>query len=282
MRKARGRDTACSEQRPAKTWLRSHRCCPLTRIACGEPISLIDEQKVDVNKSDSTPATEEHWRVDPTRITAALDVARRVVAGQTALDDLKAYYRWESNYAGATFNMLSPNDPWRIEAADLLAVTTLSVDIPPMAIRRLTEHETAGEITGLLNELDPSLRIDDPAARAAAPTMAKLYSLVKSNLRHANAKSSSAWVTASKICARKRPHLFPVRDSVVVKFLGLAGSYPDDWPVFAALSGDADLMRSLDELVATASAEDGVDVGDPTLRLRHLDVLLWMHGMSNP
>lgn len=179
-----------------------------------------------------------YWRQDQARTDRARRVVADVLAGDSASRNLTRYYTVESNYAGATFTGLRPNDPDCIDPVDLLAVTTLSVQIPPLAIRRFTSPETSAELSGLLGQLDPGLRLQDPEARDAAPVMGQFYELVKATLRRAGVQSSNPWVTASKICARKRPNLFPVRDSVVVKLLGLKGNYPDDWPVFAALVAD--------------------------------------------
>lgn len=217
------------------------------------------------------------WRPDSELSNRALAVAREIASADDAVDQLARYYTVESDYAGATFAGLTPHDPNRVTPTDLLAATTLSVDIPPITIRRLTADTTvARRAAELLESLDPALGIE--AAEARAPQMAEFYELVKSSLHTVGSKTSNAWVTASKICARKRPRLFPVRDTVVTNRLGLKQSYPDDWPVFAALMTDEDLGHRIDAAVLEANSREGVDVGDTTLRLKHLDVLLWMAG----
>lgn len=214
------------------------------------------------------------WRHDLSVTKHALSVARAVVSGDDAVRDLTRYYTVDSDYAGSTFANLQPIDPHRITPTDLLATTMLSVDIPPIAVRRLTgSGETATRATELLQQLDPHLDITD--GKKHVETMSEFYELVKSSLRKAGNATSNAWVTASKICARKRPHLFPVRDNKVMSVLGLKGNYPDDWPVFSALISDEHLMSRVDAAVAAAS-EAGADVGDASMRLKHLDTLLWM------
>jgi hypothetical protein len=87
-------------------------------------------------------------------------------------------------------------------------------------------------------------------------------------------------VTTSKLTARKRPDLFPVRDSVVSKYLGLSGrsqNFEVNWQVYRRLLQDDAIRSRLDQLVDEAADRDGVDVGSPLRRLRHLDVVLWMH-----
>lgn len=201
-----------------------------------------------------------------------------MVSSPAAADHLARYYAADSNYAGTTFIDLEPNEPDAITAADLLAVTTLSVEVGPHAIR--TFDRSSDDISEKLSALSIELRLETVDPDAAADTMAALYELVKRSLRRAGAETSNAWVTASKICARKRPNLFPVRDNVVLDLLGLPKTYPVDWPAFRALVADQPLMRTLDDQVADAGEREGVDVGDPSLRLRHLDVVLWMHAMN--
>ncbi len=226
------------------------------------------------------------WPIaDPTTIETAL---ARV---NDALDDdatlvrrLRTYYRADGNYAGATFLDLSPNDPASVSASDLLAVTTLSIDIPPRAVRQLLEPGAhANHVNGLLAapELDPSIDLLT-ATTATVAVMSGLYEAVKAALAPAHVRRSDRWVTASKLCARKRPHLFPVRDTKVSELLGTRRleSYSIDWQVYYAILGDRTLMGQLERAVEQANAGDGVNVGDRTALLRHLDVSLWMHAIS--
>jgi len=222
--------------------------------------------------------TSPFWTPDEAINNHALEQARSVVALPAAAEHLARYYATDSNYAGTTFTDLRPNEPDLITSADLLAVTTLSVEVGPHAIR--TFDRSSDEISEKLSALSTELRLETVDPDATADTMASLYELVKRSLRRAGAETSNAWVTASKICARKRPNLFPVRDNVVLDLLGLPKTYPIDWPAFQELVADQPLMRTLDDQVADAAGHEGVDVGDPSLRLRHLDVVLWMHALN--
>lgn len=51
--------------------------------------------------------------------------------------------------------------------------------------------------------------------------------------------------------------------------------------MFAALAADEGLMIKLDNAVSQAGERQGVEMGDTALRLRHLDVVLWMHGVAH-
>ncbi|WP_147066975.1 DUF6308 family protein [Knoellia locipacati] len=192
---------------------------------------------------------------------------------------MAAYYRRESNYAGATFSELNPNDPFSIGGSDLLAVHLLSVDIPQIAVRRLTEPcPTSTHLNRLLasNALAVDLNLQT-AGPETLDAMSEFYDGVKAALRPVAAKTSDAWVTASKLCARKRPDLFPIRDKRVRQLLGTweLRSYAADWQVFCHLLSDNELMAALRDIVDEAAGMDGVSVGDPNGMLRHLDVALW-------
>lgn len=219
------------------------------------------------------------WRVDAALTSAALSTVERALELPESESHLASYYKSDSNYAGSTFLCLEPNDPMRVIAADLLAVTTLSVSIHPRAIRSFEEN--AGLLASQLADLDPAWRIEEIDPGRAAVPMSRLYETVKKCLTRAGAKRTNAWVTASKICARKRPDLFPVRDNIVLELLGLPKNYPVDWPVFQAVMASSDLMAQLDARVLAASSVEGVVIGDPGNRLRHLDVVLWMHAVTS-
>ncbi len=122
--------------------------------------------------------------------------------------------------------------------------------------------------------LDANLSLADAASLEA---MAAFHRALKPALSATESATANPCVTVSKLSARKRPDLFPVRDSVVCALLGIGKNYEVDWQVYRRLLQDDDIRRSLDQIVDNAAAIPGVDVGSPTARLRHLDVVLWMH-----
>nr|WP_222704965.1 DUF6308 family protein [Mobilicoccus massiliensis] len=168
------------------------------------------------------------------------------------------------------FTGLLPNDPLRVTPTDLLAVTTLSIKIMPRSIRRITSPAGTEQLRELLSALPTDARIEDDDAARHMPAMAALQETTKSLL------GRNPWVTASKLCARKRPHLFPVRDRLVLKLLELTPDYARNWAVFAGILRDSNIAARLDEVIAEA-IDRGAHLDDPGLRLRHLDVILWMH-----
>lgn len=190
---------------------------------------------------------------------------------------LRRYYTVTSDYAGASFASIGRNAPDEIGADDLFATTLLSVPVPAGAARLLTrEGETREAVNAALRELPttPLEGVDDSGLRA----MEVLYRHVKQALAKSGVEKSNPWVTASKLCARKRPDLFPVRDNVVCQLLGLLpkGSYQVDWQVFGHLMSDADVRGAIDAARSAAlSATTGVDVVVDEQPLRILDAALW-------
>ncbi|WP_299442246.1 DUF6308 family protein [uncultured Phycicoccus sp.] len=225
-------------------------------------------------------ALPQGWKPAPQPVLdLARDAARQVLEDEDTVKRVTQYYRRESNYAGATFSQLNPNDPFSIGGSDLLAVHMLSVDIPQVAVRRLTEPCSASaHLARLLgtDALDVDLNLQS-AGFETLEAMSEFYVTVKAALRPVGAKTSSPKVTASKICARKRPDLFPIMDKRVLRLLGTwdMRDYGMDWQVFRHLLEDEALMAALRNVVDQAAAIEGVSVGDPNCMLRHLDVALW-------
>lgn len=217
----------------------------------------------------------------PTVSVDAIDFAKRqcllVLKDDRTPERVRQYYDAKTNYAGATFAGLEPNASDEITATDLLAVTTLSVDIPVLAVRRILENEAIqNELREKLESL-PSCSLENTVERDF-PAMEEFYDLVKSLLVKADTKSSNAWVTASKITARKRPTLFPVRDNVVCKLLGInrLGDRAKDWVVFRELMRDEEIRAVLSSTVSKAEAvKDERVVRFDVEPLRQLDVALW-------
>jgi len=197
---------------------------------------------------------------------------------------LLEYYDRATDYAGADFTELLPIADQDITPTDLFAVSLLSMRFKASATRRLLGH--GGHRIDVLTKLralpDTELLVADPVALTA---MDNFYVAVKSAVIDPNAKQSDPWVTASKICARKRPELFPVRDKQVRDYLGLTkfGDYQFDWLVYRHLLGCKEVI---DALEAAASATRGL-AGDRELQLdkstlRVLDAALWTHTVWYP
>lgn len=66
---------------------------------------------------------------------------------------------------------------------------------------------------------------------------------------------------------------------MVCRLLGLGRNYQVDWQIFRRIIQENEIRERLDRLTDAAAAA-GADVGHPNRRLRHLDVLLWMHARA--
>lgn len=218
------------------------------------------------------PLTEESY-------ASAREAVWKVLHDAMVIDRLTSYYSRTGDFAGAMFLTVGPCDPHRFTSGDLLAVTLLGVSASPVVVRRLTEpSRTRGKLERMLAEDHLPLNAD--LALADDETlldMAAFHVGLKQALSADESPAGNPWVTASKLSARKRPDLFPVRDSVVSGLLGIGKNYEVDWQVYRRLLQDPEVRGRLDRVVDEAASRPGVDVGSPNNRLRHLDAVLWMH-----
>jgi hypothetical protein len=190
---------------------------------------------------------------------------------------LARFYDVGGNYTGASLAELRPIDPLNFTPSDLFATTLMSVRIGPGATRRILQDGTTRSI--LLRKLRkvPDVKLAF-AGCSELLAMADLYEEVKRALSAATVKRPDAWVTASKLCARKRSELFPVRDRDVRDHLGLSGlrNYQVDWQIFRELLRDDEILMTIDEMVeATYATAVGRQLQLDHSRLRLLDAAIW-------
>jgi hypothetical protein len=199
------------------------------------------------------------------------------------LDRMRSYYRVDGNFAGADFLEMEPTDHDAVTPSDLLATSLLSVRISAYAARQFWNRDVdRQEFARLLDErvlpYPADLTSVGPLTFVA---MEELYSAVKRRLSLPTTKDPNARVTASKICARKRPALFPIRDTVVRHYLGLDShwSWQSDWVVFRHLIGHGDVIGALEDAATTLRRTPGVRIDK--YRLRWLDVALWTYAVGH-
>jgi len=209
----------------------------------------------------------------PHQLDRASEAAWAAVRHPEAPDLLRRYYDPSGDYAGSTFLDLGPNDPHDLTATDLYALSLLDVRATPRAGRHLLEVGEHRErvLAALANPHLPATADLLSASPTTFDGAKMLYLAVLGAL------GRNPWVTASKLCARKRPGFFPVRDSVVTeRVLGLGKSYRIDWQVYRDLLADQALMSKLTSVTAQALelSDRSAGIADPPLRA--LDVLLWM------
>ena len=221
----------------------------------------------------------EGWKTaDSENLSAAVETALVAIrwaaeAGGSGMPPVVGYYRRAGNYAGALFTGIEPNDPFDLTAADLFATTTLSVDIGAHATRLLLDSGTTRlGVLELLRSLPVDARLETAGANVLTAA-ADLYQAFRGAL------GTNPWVTASKLAARKRPGLLPVRDSVVIDVLGLGprNSSQRDWHLIRHLMLNDDVRASLRSLRGAAERAEDTHVERYDLRL--LDVALWRWGV---
>ncbi|MFF3228784.1 DUF6308 family protein [Nocardia suismassiliense] len=167
-------------------------------------------------------------------------------------------------FAGAYFDNWArrSDEANRFTADDLVAVTFLSVRVPPLAARALLDTH-ADRYAALLAQIGPDR---DLADEPQAPTPAWPAWQFGDELR---ALPRIGRTTASKLLARKRPRLLPIWDTVVA---GVFGTRDDHLvPVWAALRrNDNQLSHRLRTIRGVAGLPEEISL------LRVLDVIAWM------
>lgn len=186
----------------------------------------------------------------------------------TVLDDGVPYY------SGAVFEAFegggdAPEVAYTFTAADLVAVSLLSVDVPGTAALRILGTKAA-ELTAVLKEIPTDRELLDATDDEVGPGSPA------DDLWRALRDAGVGPVTTSKLLARKRPKLLPVIDSVVKRVLRhpLRASY---WLTLRAQLNldDGRLYRDLLAIRKQAGLGDEISV------IRCFDVVVWMIGMES-
>ncbi|MET0843540.1 MAG: DUF6308 family protein [Mycetocola sp.] len=192
------------------------------------------------------------------------DIRRHIseVISHPAADLVAAYFA-PGPFAGATFDGLGENDPRAFSPDDLVAVSLLDVTFEPRAVRSLLETDR-DEFSRLLDRVDANVPLwaaDD----ALLDNASELYLRLKQLPGVKRTKTS-------KLMARKRAHLVPIVDSVIIRELALGDEV---WRPLRTALEDADLRGQIDALRPAQFSEEQIS----TLRL--LDVAAWMRGSES-
>nr|WP_143546970.1 DUF6308 family protein [Rhodococcus sp. 06-418-1B] len=155
---------------------------------------------------------------------------------------------------------------------DLIAVSMLSVNVPPHAAIRVLEFDWA-RCNALLADIPVGVTLADAPKGLIGPNSSatELWRLLRRPSSHQpGLRDGIGPTTTSKLMARKRPHLIPVWDSVVSDVTGqpLLGSW--EWLRSQLVQDES----SLTTWIRSAAPSELQDIS--TIRL--LDVLLWMTG----
>lgn len=170
------------------------------------------------------------------------------------------YDRYFTSFTGRWFEHFGAvGDPNRFDASDLVAVETLSVQVPPEAAAKLLVTEP-DRFNALLRRIPRSVDIWDASRETLQDgPAAELHTLLRT-------LPGVDWVIAGKLLAAKRPRLIPVLDNKVKDLLQPATSR------FWISMWDELSDESRRATVAQVCADAPADVS----LLRRIDVALWM------
>lgn len=184
---------------------------------------------------------------------------------------LKQYFE---RFTGSWFERLTDSDhPFSITERDILAVSTLSVDIPPSTTIWLL-NEGASQVTTLLSLIPPEQAIWDSEADLTRNGPAwQLWILLQKNKWPNDGLATQMGTTKiSKLLAAKRPNLVPVEDRYIREAL-FGGTEPDNyWEPWTRLhrSDRGAALRSAAEQVRAES-----ETSDTLPILRVIDIVIW-------
>lgn len=177
-------------------------------------------------------------------------------------------------FTGSRFELVADHSrPNEFTASDLVAVSMLSVQVPPSVAYWLLSTEGQLTTRPLLAAVPTHVDIWDPDATALLAKGGPLWDLWdlldRATWPHPVPGNGMGPTTISKLLAAKRPRLVPVWDSVVERVLGPIGPFWDD---MRSALGD-DHLRAL-ILDATADAPPHVSL------LRRVDAAIWHRNRS--
>lgn len=162
----------------------------------------------------------------------------------------------------------------RLTGNDCVAVSLLSVNVPPVAAIGLLRDEKAN-VDRLLSLIPTDISMAELDASGYEKHLGmnspvqELWDVIT---RLGGKKWDIGPTTASKIMARKRPHLVPIVDTVIVDLIG-RGRYWRGW--HEALTDGTGLPERLESIERDSGI---VELGYNPSLLRIMDIVLWMEG----
>lgn len=177
---------------------------------------------------------------------------------------VEEYLNPDSRYAAYSFDSLEPNDSYRLGIEDCFSLNFLDAPLRVHAFRHAQRDQE--KIADCLRRIDPQLCLwqltgeDDETYKAAS----SLYWLVRK------------WpyvgpTRASKLLARKRPHLIPILDSRVGDFYGIKDERDDYWIPLGGVLQNEEIREEIEELRPPGLPTSALSL------LRILDIAIWMH-----
>jgi len=206
-----------------------------------------------------------------------------LLAGDEALAALDLYFG--GRYTGAWFDAVGrgtdpasgvpvDQEPNRLTIEDLLSLSLLDVPLQPREMIDL--FEVNRDLDHLLGRI--SCRLTLGGAPSACDLTETPWASADEAHRLLRTVSGVGRTRASKLLARKRPHLIPIWDRHVAEGLGMRG--PDnDWVIVQdVVVAHADRLQDLGDQLRGNHRDAGRIDGLSLLRV--LDVIVWMrvHG----
>lgn len=164
--------------------------------------------------------------------------------------------RFEEPFAGSLFDTLGENHPKQFGIDDLLSLNLLDEPVNAYQVKQIT----SGNFDKLLAEISSTADITQ--------LNGQLYEKANELWESLTEVKGFGPTRVSKLLARKRPKLLPIRDSVVNELLGIKGL--SWWRALSASFGHTNITALLDNIDPGAEHEPSA--------LRILDVAIWMHG----
>jgi hypothetical protein len=192
---------------------------------------------------------------------------------------LRQYFSLEGKrYTGSQFEVLCDSaHPNTITARDLVAVETLSVDIPIRPALWILSDVGEKSITALLEKTSPATEIWHDEAETALAEGGPLWTLwdLLSNAYWPATQPNNhlAQTRISKLLATKRPRLSPVLDSVITEKV-----FPNTkrfWDSFRFALSDESLRNHIEQVTDIPEVPTNVSL------LRRIDVVLWTRHNSD-
>ena len=169
---------------------------------------------------------------------SANEVRRRIleVVEDQGSELVSAYYKLGSGFAGSMFDSFGANPSGEFTSDDFVAASLLDVRFGPASVQALLLDQRANPLLSKIPNDEHVALWNTELARDSAPW--QLWDLLVGI-------DGVGATRASKLMARKRPHLMPILDSVIKQHLGLGKR--DQWNVLGEAL-DEETRRAIDGL----------------------------------
>lgn len=211
----------------------------------------------------------------------------QIQPAQHAVDYLHAYLVGVGECSNCTWPAIgrrfdeltdTPLVPNRITATDLVAISFLSVNVPPRATWAIL-REINDQLEQHWNQVPTEVSIESPDCGqeiySSTGELQEIWKLLRRD------SQDNLWgmgpTTISKVMARKRPKLVPIQDRVVMQELQAKdASYWDMW--WQAMHLRIDNQTVVLDFARSLQAQ--VPANSELSLLRILDIVIWMRGKA--